>query len=96
MTIKTQKFIRFIPVVNLITVIFWFKMIIDQKLSATYVFKPMIKVLIAVIIITIPRVIVYNLFDWLWVHILVSLVSAYLYDVALAWVFVREQEKYCE
>ena len=43
MSIKTQKIIRFIPIVNFISVFFWLKMVL-QKMPSNYIFKPMLKI----------------------------------------------------
>ena len=54
MSIKAQKIIRFIPMVNLLTVIFWIKLVLNQNIAVNRTFKPMIKVFLSVIVILIP------------------------------------------
>lgn len=93
MTIKTQKIIRFIPIINLITVIFWIKKIFDKKLSVNYCFKTMFKAFAMIMIVAIVEIIFSSIVDVLWLTSIVSMVEVYLYSLILSFIFVDEQEK---
>jgi hypothetical protein len=93
MTIKTQKIIRFIPIINLITVIFWIKKIFDKKLPVNYCFKPMFKAFAMIMIVAIVEIIFSSIVDVLWLTSIVSMVGVYLYSLILSFIFVDEQEK---
>ncbi|MBE6547357.1 MAG: hypothetical protein E7667_00565 [Ruminococcaceae bacterium] len=96
MTVKTQKnIIRFIPVVNwIITVIFWFRMMSKVKLPTTYIFKPLFKMIVLIVIVSIPRIICDIFVDINWVNTVVMSASTYLSTVIMASIFVSEQEKH--
>lgn len=95
MSIKTQKIIRFIPIVNFISVFFWLKMVL-QKMPSNYIFKPMLKIAIPSVIIFIVRVIICEAINTLWITTLLTWVSFYITDLIFAFVAVKEQEKYHE
>lgn len=96
MSIKAQKIIRFIPMVNLITVIFWIKLVLDQNIAVNRTFKPMIKVFLSVIVILIPRVIIAKVVDSFWIDMIAFYLSTYLVDLAIAFIFVDDQIKLLE
>ena len=96
MSIKAQKIIRFIPMVNLLTVIFWIKLVLDQKIAVNRIFKPMIKVFLSVIVILIPRVIIAKVVDSFWIDTIAFYLSTYLVDLAIAFIFVDDQIKLLE
>ena len=96
MSIKTQKIIRFIPIVNFISVFFWLKMVFQKNLPSNYIFKPMLKIAIPSVIIFIVRVIICETIDTLWITTLLTWMSYYITDLIFAFVAVKEQEKYYE
>ena len=96
MSIKAQKIIRFIPMVNLITVIFWIKLVLDQNIAVNRTFKPMIKVFLSVIVILIPRVIIAKVVDSFLIDTIAFYLSTYLVDLAIAFIFVDDQIKLLE
>ena len=93
MSIKHQKIIRFIPIVNLVTVIFWIRMVLLSKKERMSIFTPLLKAFLCIMVITIVRLLIYNITDTDLLTNIVTWVSFYLYDLSLALVFVREQEK---
>lgn len=93
MSIEKQKIIRFIPMVNLITVAFWIELVLKQKLPVNYIMKPIIKVFISIIVILIPRIIIAKTVDSHLIDMIAFYVSAYLMSLVMAFVFVGEQIK---
>ena len=96
MSIKIQKIIRFIPIVNLLTVVFWIRLVVKQNQAVNRIFKPMIKVFVSVIVILIPRIIIAKTVDSYLINMIALYISTYLVDVVMAFIFVDDQVKLLE
>ena len=81
MSIKHQKIIRFIPIVNLVTVIFWIRMVLLSKKERMSIFTPLLKAFLCIMVITIVRLLIYNITDTDLLTNIVTWVSFYLYDL---------------
>lgn len=59
MSIKTQKNIKYIPIVNFVVIMFcWIKAYAKYSTSVWRVFKPILKVFFVMIIVNIPRFVI--------------------------------------
>lgn len=96
MSIEKQKELLFIPIVNLVSCIFFLKMISEKNITSFYVFKLLFKVFLVVIVITILEIAIGDVFSQIWIKNLVSLISSYLSSLFIAYTAIKEQEKYLE
>ena len=93
MSIKMQKIISFIPVVNFITVAFWVDLVMKNKIPMIAIFRPLIKSMICVVVFLIPRIILDRMLDDVLINTIVFYVATYLTDLAIAFIFVDDQIK---
>ena len=92
MSIKTQKIIQFIPIINFIIFVFWFKMIISISWKISYVLKPLFSVFAIVIVTSIFRISLDRLCDSAVLRTVFALLSFYLCTMAMSIILVKEQE----
>ena len=93
MSIKMQKIISFIPVVNFITVAFWVDLVMKNKIPMIAIFRPLIKSMICVVVFLIPRIILDRMLDDVLINTIVFYVAIYLTNLAIAFIFVDDQIK---
>lgn len=94
MDIKTQKIIRFIPIVNFITVVFWFLMYYKNPISKKRLYKKLLVVGLYCLLIMIVEIIFNSIVKIDMLATLVSFVASYLSLLAFSFIAVRDQEKY--
>ena len=93
MSINTQKIIRFIPIVNFICAFLWLASVVKSNLPGNYVFRPIIKIAIPVVVIFIVRIIICEIINITWVTSVLTWLSIYIAGLIFAFVAVNEQEK---
>lgn len=93
MSIKTQRILRFIPLVNLATMFFWIKMYHDKPLKHSGFMKALFTMFLVCIVITIPRIAIHFLIDNNTINNLIFYLSSYLYMLGISFVAVADQEK---
>ena len=93
MSIKMQKIISFIPVVNFITAAFWVDLVMKNKIPMIAIFRPLIKSMICVVVFLIPRIILDRMLDDVLINTIVFYVAIYLTNLAIAFIFVDDQIK---
>ena len=93
MSIQTQKIIRFIPIVNLITLVLLCIKYLSKPLKDTNFFKVMLIMAGIVIGVNIPRMILVLIFDNVTLSHITYCISLYATTLGISWVAVAEQEK---
>ncbi len=93
MSIKTQRVLRFIPLINLVTMFFWIKMYYNKSLKHSNFMKALFTMFLIITLITIPRVIVHFLLDSYALECILSYLSVYLYMLGISFVAVADQER---
>ncbi len=92
MSIKMQKIIRFIPVVNLITLIFLFKAYYCKPLKDTNFIKVMLMMFGVILAANLPRMVFHLMFENIVLNNIMYPVSLYVTLLGLSCIAVREQE----
>ena len=93
MSIEKQKIIRFIPVVNFITAVFWIDLVIKNKIPMKAIIRPLIKSMICVVVFNVPRMMLITVIDDVLINTILFYVATYLTDLAIAFIFVDDQIK---
>ena len=93
MSIKTQKILRFIPIVNMITVFVWIGRVFGSAVSFSYFLKHVFKLFFWMIVITVPRIICSFVFGNDILDMILMWVCGYFYFFAMSWVAVSAQEE---
>jgi len=92
MSLKVQRVIRFIPIVNMITVFCWFNLCFKKSITMSFYLKNLLKIFAMVIVITVIRMVVSLGFQNEVVDIVLTVISIYFYFFSMAWVSVSAQE----
>lgn len=93
MSIKVQKIIRFIPIVNFIALFCWIGCCFKYGTKMKEYFITMLKLFSAIILLNIPRLIVYYTVENYIVNQVFFWVTVYFSFLALAWISINAQEK---
>ena len=93
MSIKVQKILRFIPVVNFVTVFLWIRFCMVSAIRPAEYIKYLLKMFLFCIIITIPRIVVSSVLRDPSVDSILTSVSLLLYLWVISFVAVEAQEK---
>ena len=94
MDIKTQKIIRFIPMVNFITVIFWFIMYYKNPIPKKRLYKKLLIIACACVSIMILEIILESFIKTDIAITIINFITSYLSLLAFSFVAVQDQEKY--
>ena len=92
MTIKFQKIIRWIPLVNLLTVFCALVILIKKHLYSIPI-KPLVKVFVLVALLTLPKTFVEHFFHYEWLLMEVHYLSVYfqLYFISSFGIEIQEE-----
>lgn len=93
MSIKVQKVIKYIPVVNFVVVFFWIKSYAKYSTSVWRIFKPLIKIFFAVTIVNIPRLILAHTLEATVVYWILYYATLYVTLFIIAHITISDQEK---
>ncbi len=93
MSLKTQRRIRFIPILNLITLIFLFKTYGWRLLKNKNFIKVMLMMFGVILATNIPRLILHLIFENAMLTNILYPISLYAMLLGLSWIAVYEQEK---
>lgn len=94
MSIKTQKILCFIPIINVIlTLLTWFKPCSLQTKNPLLAFKNIAKTFVLFFIITMIRPTLFFIFKNKTLDMVMMYVSIYLYFLVMSWGGVRAQEE---
>ena len=96
MSIKTQKIIQFIPVVNILTLFIWLNMCMKKGREKVSYYKNLIKMFVGVFVIAITRfmstlVIKNDIIDSILTYVFI-----YLFFLWISFVSVNAQQKFYE
>ena len=94
MSIQIQKWIRFIPVVNLLTMFCWINLCFKKSIKATDYVKELCKMFIFFFIISFIRIACSFTFKNELLDAIVTWISIYLYFLTMSWVAVMHKEKF--
>ncbi len=97
MSIKTQKILMYIPIVNYF-IMFYFVFAARKRLqiSSSDFFKCTCKIFLFLILFTIPRIIVDSCFDNKIPGLILYYVSLYVYPLIIAYFFIECQQRYID
>ena len=93
MSIDTQKKLRFIPIVNVITLYYWFKNLKYAENKPKIIFKTLALIYFSMLLITIARIALIKLVTDEVVLFIGTLVYVYLNFFAISFFAVLSQEK---
>lgn len=91
LSIKTQKVLMFIPFVNMINVFMWIIAVITRSTNLKRFVITVLKCFGLMIVITIPRIIIYYFVDSAIVQKIESICSTYLYFFIFSYFAVKAQ-----
>ena len=95
MNVKKQKIIRFIPIVQLLTMFFWIKSYMTNNLKYLDFFKAFFRAFLVVFLVNLPRMIIHLIFvDNVALNNILYYVSIYPTFLGMSFVFVADQEKH--
>ena len=92
MTLKKQKFLRFVPIVQLLTVFFWLKNYLTKKLPWSTFGKSLLKIFAVLLLIHIPRMILHFIFKNGVLDNILYYISLYPTFFGISTIVVADQE----
>lgn len=93
MKIKTQKILKFIPIANFIILFIWIGAYYKHVTKPSRFIKNLLKMFLAVILITIPRIAAYKIGAPEFVLQLLLYICTYLSMLIMAMIAIKDQEK---
>ena len=98
MPLKLQKVLQFIPFVNFMIYIFWYKNLSSMQWKLSNILRPLFSIFVLIAVISIFRIVFDRVCDSTSLKSVITWISTYLYTVVIAVVLVREQALYlkCE
>ena len=93
MSIKIQKVLRFIPLINFISVFLWLRLCMVKPMKPTQYFKKLGLMFLLLFLITVVRIVLDKVFNNEIVTTISTWVGIYLYFLSMAWVSVKAQEE---
>ena len=96
MSIKTQKIIQFIPIINILTVFIWLNMCMKKGREKVSYYKNLIKMFVGVIVIAITRFISTLVIKNDIIDSILTYVFIYLFFLWISFVSVNAQQKVLE
>ena len=93
MSTKTQKIIRFIPILNIWCVICWFRACFKHKMKMSSYLLDLVKLFALMLGITVVRMVISFAFKNEQVDNIVLYISVYFYLLSMAFVSVMAQER---
>ena len=93
MSIKTQKIIRFIPLINLVTMFLWTKSCLVNVVKIKDYIKDMFKIFVSIMLIVIARIFITHVINNQIVTNVLTYISVYLFTLSMSNVAVKAQEK---
>ena len=92
MSLKIQKFILFIPIINFVTVFCFLAMCFKKGIGFKEYLTILLKLFGTVIALTIPRMVVSFTCDNYMLNQILLWVTIYFYFFAISWILIRAQE----
>lgn len=96
MSIKTQKILRFIPIINIITYYYWLRLCFKKPVRMKTFLADLLRIFLGILIITIIRIVISRILKSETIDLIVTNISIYFYLLVIAWFSVRAQEKILE
>lgn len=94
MTLKKQKILKFIPIIQLITVFYWLKYYLTKKIPWSDFAKALLKIFAVLLFIHIPRMILHFVFANDILDNVLYYVSLYPTFLGIAAVVVADQDRH--
>ena len=94
MSIHLQKIIRFIPIVNTITLFFWIKMYCQKKLKISDFLKAFFTMVLVLFVVAIPQMNSDRVVSNEILKNVIFYILAYIYMFGVSFVSVADQEKH--
>jgi len=92
MSIKTQKILRFIPIVNFVTMFAWINLCFKKSVKQFDYIKNLIKMFLLIILITAVRIVCSFVFKNEMLDSIIMYISIYFYLLSMSFVSVKAQE----
>ncbi len=93
MSMETQKILRFIPIINMITMFCWIGLCFKKSIRQLDYFKSLLKMFAYLLLITVVRIAISFIFKNEFLDQIVFYISIYFYFFSISWVSVQAQEK---
>lgn len=93
MSIKTQKKLRFIPILNLLTIFAWGKLCFEKSITISWFMKNLLKIFAMLFVITAIRTAPSFIFKNETLDMVIAYVSIYLCFLSISWISVKAQEE---
>ena len=93
MSLKKQKAIKYIPIINFITMFCWIKTCAHQSIKVTDFLKNLLKIFIYSIFITVFRIAAFYIIDNQIINNIITCISIYFYFLVISSVSISAQEK---
>ena len=93
MSIETQKKLKFIPIINIITMFAWIRICFIKSIKPFDFLKNLLKMFFIFVIITIPRIVCFFALENDTLDRILTYVSIYLYFLTMSWISVESQEE---
>ena len=94
MSIKSQKIINFIPIINIAIMFVWISFYFKNVMKMKRFLKNVLIIFLGMIIVNIPRIVLNNFIQSDIIQIIVYCVSIYLTLFVIARIAIWDQEKY--
>lgn len=96
MKLYYQKIIRFIPLVQFLTVFCWIKMYRTNNLKFRDWIKAFLKMIVIILIINVPRIILHFVFDSETLDIIAFYLTLYPTFFSVSYIAVKDQERHMQ
>ncbi len=96
MSIKNQEILKWIPLLNIIIFIFWFKAYAKNVATSTRFVKNLLKMFMVLIIFHVPRAFLYTLQISDVFHDIAFYMSLYLSLLFMSIIAIKDQKKFLE
>ena len=93
MSINNQKKILFVPVINILPLLFWAKMCYNASLKISYFMKEFLKLTVCILSITVLRLVIINFWPGIGQSFITSMIFIYLYFTSIAYLSIGAQTK---
>ena len=93
MSINNQKKILFVPIINILPLLFWVKMCFNKPIKVSYFIKEYFKLAVSVIGITAIRLFLIAFLPEIGQHFITAMIFIYFYFTTIAYLSIRAQIK---
>ena len=92
MSLKIQKVLQFIPILNIIMLYFWVNLCLEKSINFHKLFKDILKASIFCLVFLVLAILCSSISESKILDIIIALIYVYLFFVSISWVAIRAQE----